>query len=210
MKKALIWGTYQNAPYHPFQGVDEILSGLLKNHFEVTLTDQRSDLLLLQENGYELLISYLDDFDHVFPGECAEAILEYVRKGGGLLCLHNGISLQTDERMFHLIGGKFLCHPPQTNITFKTTSTGIFSDLPGFTLFEEPYQFALSGDMITPLLTYQYNGLFLLGGWSREEGNGRVVFLTPGHSIRTFRQKEYLDMIYRSVEWLVDKRERCE
>lgn len=202
MKKAIILGTWHNAPYHPFQGVDIILSDLLKDRFEVTLTDQLSDLLTLRQRGYDLFISYLDAFDQILPGEYAEAILAFVREGGGLLCLHNGISLQTDERMFRLIGGKFLNHPPQTEITFETVPAGILSDLPGFSISEEPYQFALSGNTITPLLTYRYNELSLLGGWSREEGAGRVVFLTPGHSIQAFRQKEYLDMIERSAEWV--------
>lgn len=200
-KKALILGTYHDAPYHPFQGVDEILSNLLKDRFEVTLTDQMSSLLALRKSGYDLLISYLDAFDQVFPEKYAEAVLSFVQAGGGLLCLHNGISLQTDQRMFRLIGGKFLRHPQQTEIAFKTASAGFLSGFSGFSVSEEPYQFELSGDAITPLLMYQYNGFSCLGGWSREEEKGRIVFLTPGHSIQTFQQKQYQDMIYQSAAW---------
>ena len=202
MKKALIIGTYHDAPYHPFEGVDAILKELLRDEFEVTLTDQLSALVTIREKGYDLVISYLDDFDKIFPPECAESVLDFVKGGGGLLCLHNGLSIQTDDRMFSLTGGKFLRHPPQTELTFEPTPEGILSDLPGFSFPEEPYQFGLSGGTITPLLTYQYNGLSCLGGWSREEGSGKIVFLTPGHSADIFRKKEYQNMIRRSAMWV--------
>lgn len=200
-KKALILGTYHEAPYHPFQGVDELLAALLKEDFEASLTDQLPALTVNGERAYDLLISYLDAFDKPLPAGWGEAVLEFVRQGGGLLCLHNGISLQTDERVFHLIGGGFLNHPQQEELAFETTPSGILSDLPGFSMMEEPYQFALSGEAITPLLTYRYGSMTCLGGWSREEGGGRIVFLTPGHTVQTFLKKEYQQMIIRSAKW---------
>ena len=40
-KKALIVGTYVNAPYHPFQQVDHALAELLAPNFDVTVTDEK-------------------------------------------------------------------------------------------------------------------------------------------------------------------------
>jgi hypothetical protein len=102
-KKALIVGTYVNAPYHPFQQVDHALAELLAPDFDVTVTDDLSAFRALA--GFNLCVSYIDMFDAALPEGTGEAILSFVRGGGSLLCLHNGISLQTDEALFHLIGG---------------------------------------------------------------------------------------------------------
>jgi type 1 glutamine amidotransferase len=75
----------------------------------------------------------------------------------------------------------------------------------GFSMSEEPYQFEMSGDEVVPLLRYQYEGREYLGGWCRTEEKGRVVFLTPGHSIAAFRSEAYLAMIRKSAEWAVNQ-----
>ncbi len=199
MKKALIIGTYQNAPYHPFAQVDEALCGALKPAFSCDVTDDPARLARLE--ACDLLVSYLDAFDSVLPAEYASSILRFVRDGGGLLCLHNGISLQTDERMFHLIGGRFLNHPPQQTLTFTAAPESFLKDCPGFALQEEPYRFAFSGEPTETLLTYTQGGASWPAGWCRREQRGRVAFLTPGHSIRTFQVPAYLDMILRCALW---------
>lgn len=199
MKKALILGTYVNPPYHPFQEVDGVLQTLLSPDFEITLTDDFSFLNRLTD--FDLLVSYIDRFDQELPDGAGDAILSFVKQGGGLLCLHNGLSLQTDPRLFRLIGGKFLRHPPQRELAFVPTENGFLANEPGFTCSEEPYQFGLSGEGITPLLQYTFEGLTCLGGWARETGSGRIVFLTPGHSADVFRIEAYQRMILRSARW---------
>lgn len=201
-KKALVLGTYVNAPYHPFQQVDRVLFDLLAPDFEVTLTDDLRLVPSMNRQGYTLLISYLDAFDSKLPDDCAEEILSFVRNGGGLLCLHNGISLQTDDRMFHLIGGKFVRHPPQVHLQFTPAPEGFLRNTSGFSIQEEPYQFEMSGETVTPLLRYTYDGKPCLGGWCRSEEKGRIVFLTPGHSIQTFCVPAYISMIEQSIKWL--------
>ena len=200
-KKALIVGTYVNAPYHPFQQVDHALAELLAPNLDVTVTDDLSAFRALA--GFNLCVSYIDMFDAALPEGTGEAILSFVRGGGGLLCLHNGISLQTDEALFHLIGGKFTGHPPQTDLEFSPHPDGFLREMACFTLLEEPYQFEMSGDEVVPLMRYQYKGREYMGGWCRTEGKGRVVFLTPGHSIASFRNQAYLAMIWKSAEWAV-------
>lgn len=200
-KKVLIVGTYVNAPYHPFQQVDEALVALLAPEFDVMVTDDLSAFQRMQ--GYDLCISYIDMFGVPLPEGTGEAILSFVRHGGGLLCLHNGISLQSDDRLFHLIGGKFTGHPPQTDLEFSPHPDGFLREMACFTLLEEPYQFEMSGDEVVPLMRYQYKGREYMGGWCRTEGKGRVVFLTPGHSIASFRNQAYLAMIWKSAEWAV-------
>ncbi|MBQ9251710.1 MAG: ThuA domain-containing protein [Clostridia bacterium] len=201
-KKAVILGTYVNAPYHPFQGVDKVLRDLIKDEYEVELTDKLERLQALRREGVSLLISYLDAFDTPLPEPVAEEIEAFVLEGEKLLCLHNGISLQTSDRLYHLIGGKFLRHPPQTELSFTPAEEGFLAGCEGFAISEEPYQFEMSGENVTPVLNYVYDGKQYLGGWLREVGHGRIVFLTPGHSLETFRVPQYLDMISRSIQWL--------
>jgi len=201
MKKALIIGTYINPPYHPFQQVDQELTEILSPSFHLTVTDDLACLLSMEEADCDLLVSYLDRFDDVLPEGTAEVVDAFVRHGGGLLCLHNGISLQTDPRLYSLIGGRFTGHPPQADLSFLPDSKGFLKDLPGFILSEEPYQFQMFGNDVTPLLHYTYREKSHSGGWCRTEGKGRIAFLAPGHSVQTFRVPAFREMIRQCAEW---------
>jgi len=201
MKKALIIGTYINPPYHPFQQVDRELTEILSPSFTLTVTDNLACLLSMEDAEYDLAVSYLDRFDDALPEGTADAVDAFVRHGGGLLCLHNGISLQTAPQLYALIGGKFIGHPPQEELSFLPDEKGFLKDLPGFVLSEEPYQFQMFGNEVTPLLSYTYRGESYPGGWCRSEGNGRIVFLTPGHSVQAFRASPYREMIRQCAEW---------
>ena len=56
------------------------------------MTDKTEELLNVGQ--YDGVISYLDDWDHAMSDEEADALENYVRGGGALLVLHNGICIQ--------------------------------------------------------------------------------------------------------------------
>ena len=203
MKRALIIGTYVNAAYHhPFQGVDQQLVKALEGAFEVRLTDDLNELKDL--TGYDLLVSYLDNLPAQWPEGVADSVSSFVRAGGGLLLLHYGICLSTLEPLLGLIGGRFDHHPPQEPLTFTPSPDGFLSALEGFTISEEPYQFQLAADDLKTILEYEYRGERYIGGWQRTEGQGRVVYLAPGHSVETFRLAAYRVMIKAAALWAVN------
>ncbi len=200
MAKILLFGTYTNAPYHPLKGVDAILTDLLSPRFQVEATEDPDAFLSLSDPGYHLVISYADLWDHPVPDKCASALAAYIRSGGGLLALHNGISLQADPRLEDILGGKFTHHPPKCMLTFTPSEGSLLSAVPPFSLSEEPYMFQFSDpSALEPLLTFRYKGTDCPAGWKKSCGQGTVIFLCPGHTPETFQHPVYQEMIRLSV-----------
>ena len=122
MKSMLVLGTYTNPPYHPLAGVDEILKGLFGRDFKIRFTEDAGELKTLSPDT-DLFISYYDVWRQSVPG--ADALERYVLEGGRMLALHNGIALQSDERLMKLLGGEFTHHPPQEVIRFYPAKGGL-------------------------------------------------------------------------------------
>lgn len=193
MKKSLLLGTYVNPPYHPLTGIDTLLTKLLGDAFSVESTDNPDAFQKLSAET-DLVISYLDDWSSPIPERDAEALTQYVSEGGGLLVIHNGISLQQSPDLACLIGGRFSHHPAQEPVTFQSIPGTFLEGCEEFTISEEPYQFTDLGD-ITPVLSYFYHGEAFLGGWEKTCGRGRIVYLCPGHTIATFEVPSFQKMI---------------
>ena len=198
MAHILLLGTYHQAPYHPLTGVDRILTDLLSDLGEIRVTDRLEDLAGLQSR--DLLISYLDQWDTPIPKSAGDAILDFMEKDGRMLILHNGISLQSDERLIPLMGGRFDHHPAQVPLCFSPEKGTCLEDIPAFTIMEEPYQFTHLAPDLKPLLTYVYDGKTCLAGWKRGE---HVIYRCPGHTAQTFEETSYQQMIRRCAAALL-------
>ena len=94
-KKVLVLGMYEEAMYHPMKGVDTYLQKICPE-VEFTFTEEPADLCEAEQ--YDGVISYWDDWNTPICAEGANALYRYVEKGGRLLVLHNGISLQMWEK----------------------------------------------------------------------------------------------------------------
>lgn len=203
-KKILVLGNYQDAMYHPFGGVDERLIKILPGQ-ELICTDSSQRLLELEKEGFAGVISYLDIWDGELTERETEALYSFVQKGGALLILHNGISIQSRKELRELIGAKFVTHPPQEVIRFEVKSHFITEGCDSFELSEEPYQFEMDKDGKELILTYFYRGQEYPAGWCKGSGMGRMVFLTPGHTPEIFDCPAYAKLISRSMEWCLGK-----
>ena len=199
-EKILAIGNYNDAMYHPFGGVDECLKAMFPDK-ELICTDATSKLLDLKTGEYSGLISYLDIWDGELTEEESEALYSYVVSGGALLILHNGISIQSREKLEKMMGAKFLTHPPMEEIRFELKPHIITEGCSAFSLPEEPYQFELTEDDKEVFLTYIYRDKEYVAGWSKVVGEGRLVFLTPGHTAEVFKLPEYVKLIQNSMKW---------
>ena len=199
-KKILVLGNYKDAMYHPFGGVDERLKKMFPE-LELICTDKSELLTELEKEGFAGVISYLDIWDGALAEREAEALYGFVQKGGALLVLHNGISIQSRKELRELIGAKFVTHPPQEVIRFEVKSHLITEGCDGFELSEEPYRFEMEKDGKELILTYFYRGQEYPAGWCKRTGMGRTVFLTPGHTPEIFDCPSYAKLIGRSMEW---------
>ncbi len=203
MKRILVLGQNKEAMYHPLKGVDTYLKGILQDTVtdaELVVTENSMDVCYAAQ--YDGVISYWDDWNNPIPKEASDALYSFVEQGGALLALHNGISLQLQEPLKKMLGGCFITHPEQEEITFVLKENELTKGCKDFALMEEPYQFALEEDDKEIFMTYRYRGKEYPAGWRKTFGKGEVIFLTPGHTAEKFYNEEYTKLIRNCIREL--------
>ena len=99
-------------------------------------------------------------------------------------------------------GGRFNTHPQQEVITFLMKEHELTKNCREFELMEEPYQFELEDDRKEVFLMYIYRGKEYPAGWRKTFGEGKVVYLMPGHTADKFTCEEYIRLIRNGMDWL--------
>jgi uncharacterized protein len=206
--RTLLIGHYAEAPYHPLDAVQERLVEIWGSNIEATISEGTGQLRREVLQQYDLCVSYTDSWKQAPEPEEAAGLLQFVAGGGGLLVIHNGISLQASPELGQLIGAKFTGHPPYTSLPFHLTDSAhpLTKGLEAFTMDEEPYRFELDPlAELTILLTYSHEGQNWPAAWVRHYGLGRVVFLMPGHHLPSFQHDAYSRWIVNAALWAVEK-----
>ncbi len=145
-------------------------------------------------------------------------LLEFVRRGGGLVLLHGGTTMQNNSMAFsEMTGGSFDFHPPQQPIAVKLAEpdhvlTRAFSP-GGFTHTDEGYFFknAYADKNFRPLLFMDASRLTGLEqavsepiryiSWIKPYGKGRVFVCTPSHNAQSFENPELLQFMLNGIQY---------
>jgi len=211
--RLLLLGDDADAPWHPLAPARRELEAMLGNEWDMESTEEYGRLTSLADGAgqaaCELFVSYTDCWNRDIPAEQAAGLLRYVAGGGGLLVIHNGISLQRSYELAQLMGGKFTGHPPYQPLMYHAaagTDHPVMEGFRSFPLDEEPYLFEL--DPLTPrdvFLEFEFEGRRYPAGWSHRYGLGRVLYLQPGHHAPSFVPEPYRELIRRSARWAAGK-----
>lgn len=144
-------------------------------------------------------------------GADVPAIADYVRGGGALIGIHNAAdSFTADPEYVALIGGKFRTHPPQLDITteFVDTAHPITQGMQAFTVLDELYLFADYDPTRVHLLaqtrSFDDNGPVPVC-WTREEGTGRVFYVSLGHNPSTLADARWRALFQRGALWALKR-----
>ncbi|HAQ56424.1 MAG TPA: ThuA domain-containing protein [Acholeplasmatales bacterium] len=205
-RKAILIGDVERAKYHPLTGFDREFQAIL-TEFVIDQTTDYDAFLADRLNSYELCICFTDRWIPMTDDQTA-GLVSFVAQGGGLLLVHNGISIQARPELAQLAGGYFTGHPEQRILSYEPTSSDhpIASGLSGFSAQEEPYQFKLDElAKATVLLTFDLDGKSCPAAWARPFGRGRVVNLSPGHNLESMLIPAYRKLIRQSAIWLVER-----
>jgi type 1 glutamine amidotransferase len=203
-RKALLLGDNVHAQYHPLQAVEQELMELLENQFAIVSTEDYEIMTGYGLAPYDLCIVYTDRWGTPAASSQVGGLIGYVAGGGGLLVLHNGISLQARYELSQLIGAKFTGHPPYGPLDFHNTDVDheIVQAIEDFAMEEEPYQFETDPfTKTTVLLEYSHEGTRRPAAWAHEFGLGRVAYLMPGHHIHSLKHPMYRKLIVQSGLW---------
>ncbi|WP_150270228.1 ThuA domain-containing protein [Paenibacillus tepidiphilus] len=201
-RKCLLLGDYTHPRFHPLQGVDLQIGEILGELLTVQCSENKKLLLSEHLSGYDLCIAYNELWNETVSPQQTAGLLSYVSGGGGLIVLHNGISLAKRYELAQLIGGKFTGHPPYTTLKFNVLEHDITEGMADFELDEEPYGFEFDPfTEKTVLLEYESEQGRQPAAWCHSYGQGRVVYLMPGHHEPTFRHPAVRQLILQAATW---------
>ena len=146
-------------------------------------------------------------------------LLEYVKKGGGLMVLHGAITMLNKSHEFStLVGGSFDYHPKQQNIKVSLVDNThplvkAFKGK-GFEHVDEPYMFkgAYSDLNFRPLLSMNLNQIEGIKGqtkdsiayisWIKKYGNGRVFYSSPSHNPQSYGNPKLLRFLLDGMQYV--------
>ncbi len=205
-KKAILVGDKSNPPYHPLHPVDQALIEILSAEIAVESTGDYQFFSASKLKDYQLCISYTDCWDQKIAPEYVAGLISFVSGGGGLLVIHNGISIQAHYELAQLIGARFTGHPPMQQLVFRISAPEheVVVGTHPFEMKEEPYHFEFDTfSEKTVLLEYGFEGKILPAAWAHHYGMGKVVYLMPGHQPQVFNNEVYRQIIRQSAHWLV-------
>ena len=154
--------------------------------------------------------------------ELESNVIEFVKKRGGLLLLHGGITtLNNSQKFSELVGASFDYHPPQQLIQVKLENPNhpLVAAFPkdGFSHVDEPYFYknAYSNLNFTPLIYFdnaqihsQRANQELKSGktyvaWIRPEGKGKVMYIAPSHNAQSFENPALLQFFLDGLQYVV-------
>ena len=141
-------------------------------------------------------------------GADVPALLEFVRGGRALIGIHCAADSFTDNAEYvAMIGGKFRHHPAQLDVAveFVGPPHPITQGLAPFTVHDELYLFNDYDPSRVHLLaeTRSYdegNGPVPIC-WVREEGQGRIFYLSLGHNPEVMADPHWQALFERGVRW---------
>lgn len=197
-RKALIVGDYTDFKYHVFNNMDLAMQQLLGEELDVVCTEDYTEFEDDRIRAYALVVCYADRWSRPLPDDQAEGLMQYVRSGGQLLVIHNGISLQARDDLMMMMGARLTGHPPYTRLGIRLVQPvhEWFEGLRSFTITDEPYRFEFVPDTETRLLLeYEQDGIVYPAGWTHAFGSGTVAYLMPGHDGSTFLNDDYRKLL---------------
>jgi type 1 glutamine amidotransferase len=130
------------------------------------------------------------------------AVTEFVRNGKGCVALHLA-AVPFNEDFTKMIGGHFLTHPPIQEFTIHVDDPHhpITNGIPSFTVVDELYVTDYDPTAIHILLSASFEGTQSPMTWVKPHGDGRIVYIAPGHDFRTFQNPYFLKLVEQAVHW---------
>ncbi len=211
------------APYHRLEPAEPAFRAALQSlGLEVTVSGIyhpdggdafTGDYSALQEDhlkNYDAVVLYTTGAEK--QGADIDALVSFVESGKALIGVHNAADSFTKDAAFvALIGGKFRTHPAQLDITTDIVDPThpITNGLETFTVHDELYLFSDYNPAHVHLLA-QTNSFAderpVPIAWTREQGAGRVFYLSLGHNPTTLEDGHWKRFFTQGVEWALRRR----
>jgi type 1 glutamine amidotransferase len=152
--------------------------------------------------------------------ELENNLIQYVKKGGGLMVVHGAIVMQNNSMAFsEMVGGSFDYHPKQQEVSLELCEpnhplTKCF-DGKSFVHVDEPYLFnkAYDDKNFRPLLYMDTDKLegkkkpiednIKYVAWIKKHGKGRVFYVSPSHNAQSFEDVKLLKFYLDGAQYVI-------
>jgi type 1 glutamine amidotransferase len=214
--------------HHGYRDQAFYLSELLENtgRYEVTMAEEAAILETPALRKYDLIIAHADrrDPEFKFTKGQQQALLDYVRDGGGYVSIHAANNAAPDwlPGWRAMLGGVF-SHVGLPDgkvrkgayvVRIADRSSPITKGLDDFPLRDELYYHMQMEPGIAPLATVEHDGTPWPVAWTRGFGEGKVFHLVLGH--RDFgpgkddpvRNPSLGRLLLQGVDWVAEGKAR--
>ncbi len=176
---------------------------------------ERDDLL-----SYEVVVLY--DMPQNITEAQKTKFMALFDRGTGLVVLHHALASYQNWPEYELIiGGRYqepdpnkggqvteavgYQHDVDVPVVITATNHPVTAGVKDFTVHDEIYWGFRVGSDVTPLITTTHPKSGKPLGWTRTQGNSRVVFLQLGHGKEAFNDGNYRKLLAQSIRWTAQK-----
>lgn len=143
-----------------------------------------------------------------------EAVKNFVQQGGSALLYHNVTYIAAGNQPFReVLGAATEGHPPIRPFKVQITNPDhpitrgltdfVVTDEQHFLVYDQAPEHVLLRSVNEDGLTYKNLGATCEAGWAYEYGQGRVCYLSPGHTIPALWNPTYVQIQQNAVRWLL-------
>lgn len=189
---------HNSAAYLPL-----LTSALTPKGFNFSYTSDLADLNAANLQRYDALMIYANH-DEIEPAQ-EKALLQFVKKGGGLLPIHcASFCFRNSEEYVKLVGGQFKSHETGT-----FTAEIIAPDHPAmqgveaFETWDETYVHDLHMTDQTVLMERVEGDHREPYTWVKEYGKGRMFYTALGHDEKTWSKPGFHRLLEKGILWSV-------
>lgn len=155
--------------------------------------------------GYDAVVDYTTDNGRVAPHR--EALIEFVRDGGGYAGIHAAADLTTgvdehDPEMAALVGGRFVGHPDNSEFSVAVTAEHpVTAGVETFVVYDEPYDLEYGDVDVLARMDHPELGDMPVS-WLHEYGDGPVFYCSLGHTEAALTHDAVTELVGNGVRWV--------
>ena len=205
--------------YHsPVYIRDGLIQALVRENIPVAFLTNHEQLNAENLQKYDLLIFLKDGmiWPHGYDVEertlwmtpaQQQAVHDFVEDGKAFLALHNSHGIYPEGGPYYkLFWGNYGGHPPPEEFTVRVEDHDhpVTRGVDDFLTYDEQHLSKYDGDREHLLLRNISKGnKSAPAGWWRDYGQGRFVYLAPGHTPEALNHPMMQRLIRNSVRWLL-------
>lgn len=202
-KKVLIVGN-NDFPFHQMDMMAPILSEIMEKHgFQVTLTQDLNSLEKERINAFDILLCYYTRGK--LTVKQLQGLLSFVSSGGGFIGLHSAAdSFRDSPEYLDLLGGVFRNHPSHQTFHIEVADKNhpITKGISDFDIYDELYILFHDSKYNHLLLFCVWENERQPVAWTRKHGDGRVFYLSLGHTKEALTHPTFQEMFLRGLLWV--------